>query len=220
MKNFFEGFDFPAGHVITLKDSDKSLTTYDLAGALNALMTNVNSKIDDTNTRIDSTNSSIDTTNANVTAVKTLATTANDKVNSYGVPATLLTDLGIGQMRSASGPPSGSGPDSGVAWPRYAFITEKKYTTLAEARDDVAKKFLYGKQMKLMKVNDWPFQTTDISDTYWDDADNGCCNHPESFGYKKKDGYIPDLDTEDEEIFGVAHVSGTPNPAICWIQYE
>ena len=37
---------------------------------------------------------------------------------------------------------------------------------------------------------------------------------------KKKDGYIPDLDTEDEEIFGVAHVSGTPNPAICWIQYE
>ena len=217
MKNFFEGFDFPAGHVITLKDSDKSLTTYDLAGALNALMTNVNSKIDDTNTRIDSTNSSIDTTNANVTDVKTLATTANDKVNSYGVPATLLTDLGIIRMLAESGPPSGSGPDSGVAWPRYAFLTKQTYSTLAEARADVAKKFLYGKQMKLMGVNDWPFQTTAISDTYWDDADNECCSHPQGYGYKKKDGYIPDLGTDNADIFGVAHYGD--HPALCWIQY-
>ena len=50
-----------------------------------------------------------------------------------------------------------------------------------------------------------------------DDAHNSCCNHPEGYGYKKKDGYIPDLDTDDVEIFGVAHYGA--HPAICWIQY-
>tara|TARA_Y100000385_G_scaffold279435_1_gene329116 strand:- start:872 stop:1576 length:705 start_codon:yes stop_codon:yes gene_type:complete len=223
MQNYFERFDYPAGHVITLKDSDQSLTTYDLKGALDALMISVNSTITDTNTKIDNTNSSLATftvtTKDSIADVKTLATTANDKVNEFGVPNTLLEDLGITTMISASAPPSGSGPNSGEAWPRYAFITKKTYDNLADARADVAKKFLYGKQMKLMGVNDWPFQTTAYSDTYWDDADNSCCNHPEGFGYKKKDGYIPDLDTDDVEIFGVASADGTPIPAICWIQY-
>ncbi len=214
--HFQEGFSLPNGHVVTLNNSNNSLTTYDLAAALSGLQSNIDASAQDASNKIASTNSSIDTTNANVADVKKIATTAYDQLEN-GIPTEILADLRLKLIGPEPNPPDN--PDNiaeGRAWPRVAFYTLDTYNSRDEALNEVSKKFLFGKQMQLMSVNDWPFSTAYLGQTWWADAANPCCAKV-GYGYKKKDGYIK-LDDTNNGIFGVATYKDA-NPALCWIDY-
>ena len=226
VRNYFrEDFTLPPGHVVTLNNNEKSLTTYDLASALNDLQGNIDAstqdasnKIASTNSNLATTNSNLDTTNTNVADVKKIATSATALLGQLpAVSEETLAAMGLKLIGPESSPPAN--PDNipeGKTWPRVVFCTLDTYNSLEEANAAVSQKSLFGKQMQLCSINDWPFATAWLGQTWWANANHPCCAKV-GYGYKKKDGYINLEATND--IFGVATYRDA-NPALCWVDYD